>query len=219
MDTPELEEFQRRLFTWWQKNKRNYPWRTTRNPYRILISEILLHRTKADQVVLPYTQLIKKFKNVKDLSKASEVEVRKLLQSLGLHWRFKLLLDMAREITVRHGGEIPSEPEKLESLPGVSHYISSAVRCFAFGYPEILLDTNTVRILGRFFGTKVTDGSRRSKRFRELYNLIIDRKNPREFNYAMIDLGALICKPTNPRCPLCPLQNMCKHGCGKEVGQ
>jgi A/G-specific adenine glycosylase len=215
MAVPGWKRSQQELLAWWQENKREYPWRNTKDPYHILVSEVLLHRTKADQVVFSYKQLVRKFKNVKNLANASEAEVEKLLHSVGLHWRTKLLPEMAREITKLYKGEIPSESGKLESLPGISHYISSAVRCFAFGYPEVLLDTNTVRILGRIFGIKVTDGSRRSKQFRELYGQIIDKTHPREFNYAMIDLGALLCKPVNPQCDRCPLQDMCKYGCSK----
>lgn len=215
MTMPAWEAPRQKLLAWWQKSKRKYPWRNTKNPYHILVSEVLLHRTRADQVVFSYKQLVQRFKNVKDLANATETEVERLLHPLGLHWRAKLLLKMARKITELYEGEIPSESEKLESLPGVSHYISSAVRCFAFGYPDVLLDTNTVRILGRLFGIKVTDGSRRSRQFRELYSQIIDKTHPREFNYAMIDLGALLCKPVNPRCNWCPLQDICKYGCSK----
>jgi len=119
---------------------------------------------------------------------------------------------MAKEIMLNNNGEIPSEREQLESLPGVSDYIASAVRCFAFGYSEVLLDTNTVRILGRVFGVKVTDGSRRSTRFSELYESVIDNRHAQGFNYAMIDLGALVCVPRDPLCKSCPIVEMCVYG-------
>jgi A/G-specific adenine glycosylase len=135
--------------------------------------------------------------------------VRDLLHPLGLNWRAELLLHMASEIMRKHNGKIPFEKEKLESLPGVGRYISSAVRCFAFGYSETLLDTNTVRILGRVYGIAINDSSRRSKSFEKLYESLIDVRHPENFNYAMIDLGAVICKPKNPSCHICPLNTVC----------
>jgi A/G-specific adenine glycosylase len=208
----ERSEFTKKLFEWWKESHREFPWRNTRDLYQVLISEILLHRTKADQVVPVYNKFIKRFPTVKDLSSASLNDVKKIVYPLGLHWRTEHMHQMARHIVAEFRGEIPSEKEKLESLPGISHYIASAVRCFALDYPEALLDTNTVRILGRIFGIKVTDGSRRSKQFRELYQSLLDKDHPREFNYAMIDLGALICVPREPLCDICPANRMCIFG-------
>jgi len=200
------------LLNWWAKNKRIFPWRETRNPYNVLMSEVLLHRTKAKQVVSIYEEFVAKFPTIADLSNANLDEVTRLLLPLGLHWRVKLLHQMAALIVQEYKGKIPSSKRELESLPGIGHYISSAVRCFTFGYPEPLLDANTVRILGRIFGVQVTDGSRRKKSFQELAQSILDRDNPREFNYALIDLGALVCKPKKPLCPACPLNQMCQLG-------
>jgi A/G-specific adenine glycosylase len=198
------------LLKWWAKNQRKFPWRKTQDPYRILISEVLLHRTKAEQVVPIYSEFIAKYPTIKDLSIASLDNIKKMLYPLGLHWRTKLLHKMSVLVAKEYGGKIPSTKRELESLPGVSHYIASAVRCFAFDCPESLLDTNIVRILGRIFGIKTTDASRRSKRFQELSESILDKENTREFNYALIDLGALICKPKKPLCPACPLNQMCQ---------
>lgn len=206
------EEFGSALLQWFKKNRRRFPWRETTNPFYTLVSEILLHRTKANQVLSVYNDFIEKFPTIDRLSSARFDEVRETIYSLGLNWRTKKLHAMAKEIMAKNNSKIPSEREHLESLPGVSHYIASAVRCFAFGYPEVLLDTNTVRILGRVFGMKVTDGSRRSARFRELYEFIIDSRHPQEFNYAMIDLGALVCSPRDPLCKLCPIVEMCIYG-------
>lgn len=200
------------LLKWWAKNQRKFPWRKTQDPYRILISEVLLHRTKAEQVVPIYSEFIAKYPTIKDLSITSLDNIKKLLYHLGLHWRTELLHKMSVLVAKEYGGKIPSTKRELESLPGVSHYIASAVRCFAFGCPESLLDTNIVRILGRIFGIKTTDESRRSKRFQELSESILDKENTREFNYALIDLGALICRSKEPLCKPCPLNQMCKLG-------
>ncbi len=203
--------FRQKLLEWWRENQRVFPWRTTTDPYRILVSEVLLHRTRAGQVATLYQEFFGRFPTIADLAESPLDDVKRLLQSLGLRWRTELLHRMAAEIMEKHGGRIPSQREVLESLPGVSHYIASAVRCFAFGFPEVLLDTNTVRILGRVFGLRVTEGSRRSRRFRELYGSLLDRERPREFNYAMIDLGALVCTARNPRHSVCPFLKICKY--------
>lgn len=172
----------------------------------------MLHRTKADQVVSVYSRFLERFPTIDALSAASITDVKKVLYPLGLRWRTEFLHQMAKEIVGEHSGKIPSEKKELESLPGVGDYIASAVRCFSLGHPEALLDTNTVRILGRFFGIKVTDSSRRSRRFRELYLSLIDARRPREFNYAMIDLGGLVCTSKNPLCNSCPVSKICKYG-------
>ena len=204
--------FRKRLLEWWESGKRNYPWRETRNPYDILIAEVLLHRTRADQVVPVYQQFLQQYPSVSDVARASAGAIGKIIKPLGLHWRIELLHDMARELHERFGGKIPQDREGLESLPGISHYIATAVRCFAFGYPDALLDTNTVRISGRLFGLQVNDGSRRNKSFRVLLENLVDPGNPRDSNYALLDLGALICRSRNPLCPECPVSGFCRYG-------
>jgi A/G-specific adenine glycosylase len=118
---------------------------------------------------------------------------------------------MAVVIVKKYNGIMPMEKEDLLNLPGVGEYIASALRCFSLNYPEPILDTNTVRIIGRYFGMNTSESSRRDKKFRQIYSTIINLCNPREFNYAMLDLGALICKPKNPRCNECPIQDSCNY--------
>ncbi|MBU7017614.1 MAG: A/G-specific adenine glycosylase [Theionarchaea archaeon] len=204
--------FQQKLRAWWKNNHRDFPWRTTRNTYHILIAEILLHRTRAEQIIPVYNEFLEKYPTIREVADASESEIREILYSLGLHWRARLLHYMAVQIVKEYECKIPLEKEKLESLPGVSQYIASAVRCFALGFPEVLLDTNTVRITGRIFGIKTTDSSRRSVTFRELLQFLVDEKNPREFNFALIDLCALICRSSRPSCSQCPVIKICTYG-------
>jgi A/G-specific adenine glycosylase len=215
----DTEKFRENLLRWWKENGRSFPWRNTRNSYHILVSEILLHRTKADQVVPVYNRFIEAFPTVRDLASAKSEDVKRLLRPLGLFWRNELISRMAQEIVTRFHGEIPSAKQDLESLPGVSHYIAAAIRCFGRGDAEPLLDTNTVRIIGRVFGVRVTDASRRNNRFRQIYHALIDSGYPREFNYAMIDLGALICTPKNPKCTVCPVNRHCTFGRGLGLGE
>lgn len=206
-----VKVFREKLIQWWKHNRRSFPWRNSSNPYDILIAEILLHRTKADQVTPIYQNFLKQFSSFAAIASAPQSEVIEMLFPLGLRWRSEGLYQMALEIVEKHNGKVPEDRDNLESLPGVSHYIASAVRCFAFGSPEVLLDTNTVRIIGRLFGIPVTDGSRRSKRFRELLQSLLDPNQPGKFNLAMIDLGALVCRPNQPLCNLCPINEVCNY--------
>ena len=204
-------KFAKNLDKWWQLNKRQFPWRETKVPYEILIAEILLHRTRAEQVMKVYLNFLASFPTIECLAKASLQEVQALLRSLGLNWRIGLLHKMAQEIIKQYDGKIPTTKEELKSLPGISDYIASATVCFAFHKSEPLLDTNIVRILGRFFAVKVTDSSRRSNQFKELYQTINSRGRPRDFAFAMIDLGALVCLPSRPMCDKCPVRDTCAY--------
>jgi A/G-specific adenine glycosylase len=212
MDVSISDEFSRRLLLWWELNQREYPWRSTREPYRILVAEFLLHRTRADQVVPLYEQFIATFSDVEALAGASRAELHKMLFSAGLRWRTDLLLETARAIHTNYAGEIPVERQELESLPGVGPYIAAAVRTFAHGIPDAILDTNTVRIAARVFGFPLTDSSRRKKSVVRLMHGLLDRERPREFNLALLDLGALVCRAREPLCSLCPVQPLCAYG-------
>ena len=214
-DDFDLVTFRRDLIAWWNKNKRSYPWRETRDPYAIAIAEVLLHRTRADQVVPTYKEFLEKYPSVSQLAKASIEELQTLVYPLGLHWRVDLLYNMAQELHSRFNDQIPVKRGDLESLPGVSHYIATAIRCFAYGYPDALLDTNTVRIIGRLLNIPVTDGSRRSKEFRNPLETLIDPQHPRRCNFALLDHGALICRSRNPLCNECPVLQHCCFGRGK----
>jgi len=210
MNETELAKFRSELMKWWIIHKRKFPWRETEDPYRILVAEVLLHRTKAEQVIPVYSAFISEFPDVFSLAESSKDKVVRMVYPLGLRWRAELLHEMAKEI-VRRGGKIKPDKAWLCSLPGVSDYIASAVMSFAFNKPEPVLDTNTVRIIGRLTGTPVTDGSRRSRKFREIYLRFMNHNNPKVFNMAMIDLGALVCRVRTPLCAECPLRRWCTY--------
>ena len=206
------EKFRRELLTWWAEAKREYPWRATHDPYRILVAETLLHRTRADQVVALYHRFLDRFPDIHSLAAAEPQELHDLLFSAGLRWRVDLLLKTAQEIERRFQGEIPHDRKELESLPGVGPYIAAAIRCFAFGEADAILDTNTVRIASRVFGFLMNDSSRRSPRVLRLLESLLDRDHPAAFNLALLDLGALVCLPRAPLCDQCPVQSMCTVG-------
>lgn len=207
----ETSDFVGNLDKWWQCKKRHFSWRTTNVPYEILVAEILLHRTKAEQVSKVYLNFLNSFPSIICLAKGSLVEIQTLLKGLGLNWRIELLHKMAQEIVKQYGGKIPDTKEELKSLPGISDYIASATMCFAFNKSEPLLDTNIVRIIGRVFNLPITDSSRRSSNFKEFYQKINSSENPRNFAFAMIDLGALVCLPRRPICNACPVKDMCSY--------
>ncbi len=206
----ELSTLQRFLLAWGQKNYRPFLWRETSNPYHILLAEVFLHRTQARQAERVYRQFIQRYPAPADLLSASQEEIQVALYALGLRWRADLLVKMVQQIQHQHYGQIPHEREALLALPGVSDYIAGAVRCFAWNEPEVLLDTNTVRIVGRLLDWDIRDSSRRSSRFRRALEALLDHENPRAFNYALLDLAHLVClKRQPPRCAECPLKPWC----------
>ena len=208
-----VNPFRRALIAWGRQHFRRFPWRLARDPYRILIAEVLLHRTQASQVVPVYTKAIERYPDPSALAQASKKELRRVLFSLGLQWRTDLIREMAVEIVDRFGGVVPRGKSDLLSLSGVSEYIAAAVRCFAWNEPEPIIDTNTVRVVGRLFGLEIKDSSRRNRLFRDLTADLLDPESPRAYNYALLDLADKVCtKKRPPECTICPLQKYCIYG-------
>jgi A/G-specific adenine glycosylase len=208
----DLVAFRKALMTWGRTNFRPFPWRLTKNPFNILIAEVMLHRTQAPQVEPIYIQFIEKYPEPTALASATFEELQKALFSLGLHWRIKMIHKMSQDLQERFGGQIPKDKADLVSLPGVSDYIASAVRCFAWNKPDAIIDTNSVRIVGRLFGLEVKESSRRNRIFANLLKNLIDVEEPRCFNYALLDLAALVCKIRLPKCYECPICIYCAYG-------
>lgn len=201
------------IIEWGRVNFRPFPWRKTNDPYHILISEIMLHRTQAQQVIPVYEQFIKAYPNVNKIAKAQKEDINTMLYSLGLHWRSDLIYEMAIELINRFDGKVPRYKDDLLSLSGVSEYIAGAVRCFAWDIPEPILDTNTVRITGRLFGLEIKDSSRRNSQYKNIIAKLVDPHNPRVFNYAQLDLADKICtRKQEPLCLQCPLSKWCCYG-------
>ena len=201
------------LIKWGKQNFRVFPWRVTRNPYKLLMSEVMLHRTQAVQVVPVYEKFVDLYPDLHSLGNASRQSLHEVLYSLGLRWRIDLVYEMGQELNGRFKGQIPKEREELISLPGISEYIAGAVRCFAWNYPEPILDTNTVRVVGRLFGLTIKDSSRRNRQFRNLIAALLDPDEPRAYNYALLDLADKVCtKKQLPDCPQCPLWAWCQFG-------
>ncbi|MGB8345846.1 MAG: hypothetical protein WCD86_13245 [Ktedonobacteraceae bacterium] len=173
----------------------------------------MLHRTQASQVAPIYERFFEKYPSLPSLSYATSEELHRILYSLGLRWRVDLIIDMVKQINERFVGQIPREKADLVSLPGISDYVAGAVRCFAWNMPDAIIDTNTVRIIGRLFGLSIKDSSRRNALFRKLIAALVDPDKPRQYNFALLDLGAEICtKAQRPLCERCPVQKHCSYG-------
>ncbi|MGP6294181.1 DNA-binding protein [Caldiplasma sukawensis] len=190
-------------------NGRRFPWRGVDDPYRIFIAEVMLHRTRAENVVPVYERFLERFPDAESLVGADMMEVADIMDSLGLRWRSKLLKESFIDIVERFHGKIPVNKSDLLSLPGVGDYISSAVSLFAGGSREVLIDTNTLRVICRINGETVTDSRRKDRRIREVYSRLLNNSDPVTFAYSMIDLASLICTPKNPRCLDCPVHVHC----------
>jgi A/G-specific adenine glycosylase len=211
--TVNAAQMQPRLIAWGKKHFRQFPWRFTRNPYRLLVAEIMLHRTQASQVVPVYNRFIEHYPDVASLAQAKKKDLREIAYPLGLRWRIDLINEMAIELEGRFHGRVPRRKSDLLSLRGVSVYIAGAVRCFGWNIPEPLIDTNTVRIVGRLFGLEQKESSRRNRVFRELITALVSPDEPRAYNYALLDLADQVCtKRQAPRCDECPLLPMCVYG-------
>jgi A/G-specific adenine glycosylase len=201
----------RPLLEWYEKNGRNYPWRRSRNPYEVLIAEIMLQRTKADQVLPVYLSFIRKFPTVKKLNKASTEAVKSYFDRLGLMWRAELVKRLAGELITRFNGKIPESRKELLSLPSVGEYVADAVLSFARGKNVAVVDANVCRVIGRVFGLKPRGEARRDRRFRDIAQRLAAMGDARRLNWAIIDLAALVCTPKNPKCHICPLKERCSY--------
>jgi len=205
------EEFVRRLLRWFRENGRNYPWRQSTDPYRVLMAEIMLQRTKADQVLPVYLSFIERFPTPRALAMAPPDEIRKVFASLGLMWRAERVMKLGAVLMSDHRGRVPDTREELLSLPGVGEYAADAVLCFAYGRNVAVVDANVCRVIGRVFGLKPRGEARRDPRYRSIVQGMIPGERARESNWALIDLASLICPPRNPKHMECPLLKICSR--------
>ena len=210
-----IRRIREELLSWYRRNGRDYPWRRTRDPYRILMAEIMLQRTKADQVAPVYEEFIRRFPDPASLYKADPKTIRTYFSRLGLMWRADLVTKFAAELVERFGGRIPSDRDQLLSLPSIGDYMADAVLSFAYGRDVAVVDSNVCRVLGRIFGLKPRGEARRDRRFRTLAQSLIPPGRSREFNWAMIDFASAVCTPRKPKCRECPLRSVCLYAGGR----
>jgi A/G-specific adenine glycosylase len=203
----------RRLLAWYRRHQRPLPWRETRDPYAIWVSEIMLQQTRVTAVIPYYERFLKRFPNVEALAKAPEAELLEAWAGLGYYRRARQMQQAARQIVSGHAGTVPDTYESLLALPGIGSYTAAAVASIAFGLPHAVVDGNVIRVLTRLFddGRDVTKSATRADLSGRAQQLLesAGRGASGQFNQAMMELGATLCLPRNPQCLLCPLAEHC----------
>jgi A/G-specific adenine glycosylase len=211
MRAGEHRRFSRALRAWFRKHGRALPWRNTRDPYRVLVSEAMLQQTQVSRVIHYYDRFLDRFPTIDALAKARPRQVRESWEGLGYYARAKNLHALARRVD----GELPSEPEKLRTLPGVGPYTAGAVASFAFEQRAALVDTNVARVLRRAFAPRADfKTSRGQKRIWAIAQAILPRTGRATWthNQALMELGALVCTARIAKCGDCPVQKLCLTG-------
>lgn len=202
--------FSKTLNGWYSINKRDLPWRQTKTPYNIWLSEIILQQTQIKQGLPYYEAFLKKFPTVFDLAKAEEQDVLKLWQGLGYYSRARNIHATAKYIVSELDGVFPNTYTGLLKLKGVGDYTASAMASICFNEPTAVVDGNVYRVLARYFGVETPiNNSKGIKEFKTLAQELIDHENPADYNQAIMEFGAVQCKPQNPDCSVCPFNNTC----------
>ena len=201
--------FTRKLLAWYKRNARVLPWRQTRNPYAVLVSEFMLQQTQVSRVLDYYPRFLKRFPTLDSLARSKPKAVMEAWDGLGYYARARNLHTLAREVTRLHDGTLPDKPEELRTLPGVGPYTAGAVACFAYEKPVPTVDTNVRRVLSRVFGNAKVE--MRNAELWELASRLTPKQGKRawRFNQALMELGALVCTARKPKCPECPVRNDC----------
>jgi A/G-specific adenine glycosylase len=205
------KEIRENLLLWFKKNARDLPWRKTRNPYAIWVSEVMLQQTRVDTVTPYYRRFIKTFPTVERLVRADLSEVLKVWEGLGYYSRARNLQKAARIISSQFHGRIPDTLDGLLSLPGIGRYTAGAILSIAFNQEAPILDGNVKRVLSRLFAISGDPGKgETNRRLWHLSEFLIPRGHASSFNQALMDLGATVCTPKVPQCSICPLRDLCK---------
>ncbi len=211
MTSANLKVLQKQLITWYQENLRDLPWRRSSNPYHIWVSEVMLQQTQVNTVLKYYRRFIKAFPSVKRLAQADGQSVLKMWEGLGYYARARNLHRAAQSVVQQQSGKIPDTWDAFHALPGVGDYIAAAVLSIAFEQPYAVVDGNVKRVLARLYKISAAVNQPQSyRRFKSTAQKLLDVKRPGTFNQAMMELGALICKPRHPACDVCPLNQICR---------
>ena len=206
--------FRRRLLAWFARDGRDLPWRRTRNPYRVLVSEVMLQQTQVTRVAEFYPRFLATFPTIERLAASPAARVREAWQGLGYYRRAANLHRLAKLVVRTAGGRIPNDPEQLRTLPGVGRYTAGAIASFAFERAVPAVDTNVARVLRRVFHPRLRGDARGERRVWETAAALVPRpgRSAWKFNQALMELGALICTARVARCERCPVQPDCVTG-------
>ncbi|WNG38995.1 A/G-specific adenine glycosylase [Archangium violaceum] len=210
------ESLRTRLLEWYDRQKRDLPWRRTRDPYAIWLSEVMLQQTQVATVIPYWERFLQRFPTVEALAAAPLPDVLALWRGLGYYSRARNLHGAAQEVVARFGGKLPSTAAELLTLPGFGRYTAGAVASIAFGEPAPLVDGNVARVLSRIFEVEGAPGDRaREARLWALATELVHGERPGDFNQALMEHGATVCRPESPLCLLCPVREEClayRHG-------
>lgn len=202
-----------RLLAWSRSNSPSYPWRQTSDPYRVLVAEMLLRKTKADQVKKVYERFIKRFPSLRAVYDADTERIRSIICTLGLDFRSAWIKEISRGFYEKCGNTIPSDEMSLEYALGKKRkYLLNALKCFAFGENIAMFDVNVRRILGRVFSIEFGSQAHKDQSSWKLASLLVPEGLSKEYNWAIIDLGRMICTPRRPKCNMCPIRGLCDYG-------
>lgn len=207
------EAFRDALAAWFKRHGKDYPWRRTRDPYQILVSEVMLQQTQIATVLAKgyYTRFLQTFPDLASLASAADEPLLKAWEGLGYYRRARMLRDTARAVLASHDGVFPQEKEQLLKLPGIGPYTAGAIRAFAFGLPAVLVDGNIARVLSRVMNfSKPTDDTPGQKQIWKWADLLSDHARPIIYHAALMELGQTVCRPGVPDCLSCPVSSFCK---------
>jgi len=203
-------QFRRRLLRWYAHHQRDLPWRKSKNPYRVWLSEVMLQQTQVETVKPYFLRFLKAFPTVHRLAEANEQEVLRLWEGLGYYRRARQLHAAAGQVVAEHGGRFPDDVATLQTLPGIGRYTAGAIASIAFDRRAPILEANTIRLFARLLAYR--DDPMKAAGQRLLWHTaeqVLPRKQIAPFNQALMELGSLVCKPANPRCDECPVASLC----------
>lgn len=211
MKHDEVQSFRKALLGWYRSHKRALPWRDTNDPYRIWVSEVMLQQTQVATVIPYFNRFIEHFKDLESLARADSQDVLKVWEGLGYYARARNLHRAVQVVVKEHGGVIPNRWAEFRRLPGVGDYIAAAVLSIAFEQPYPVVDGNVKRVLARLLVVQdPVNKSSSAKKFKTIAGKLLEQHEPGTFNQAMMELGAVVCKPQQPLCDGCPVQKMCR---------
>jgi A/G-specific adenine glycosylase len=231
-----VRSFTRKLLAWYARHARDLPWRRTRDPYEVLVSEVMLQQTQVSRVEQYYPRFLERYPTLETLARAKPKAVREAWEGLGYYARARNLHQAARSVVKHHDAKLPDQPKELEKLPGIGRYTAGAVASFAYERAVPAVDTNVGRVIRRvFIGMRDTGYGMRPGRHPSRIPHLVSRSSPASpfsrqiwdiaatlvprdgkrawrFNQAMMELGALVCTARKPRCGVCPVRSGCKTG-------
>ena len=204
------KSFTQTILAWYDQGHRDLPWRRTKDPYRIWVSEIMLQQTRAETVVSYYERFLARYPAVRDLADAPEEELLKAWEGLGYYSRARSLQKAAKAIVSQYGGQLPADLDKLRALPGIGDYTAGAIASIAFGIPAAAVDGNVERVICRWDAIAEEVGTPAVRReIAARAQALVPRDRPGAFANAMMEMGATMCTPKNPKCLLCPVREGC----------